>query len=299
MLNRVAAVVVTFNRLDLLKKNIKALKKQVSSTPLDILLIDNASTDGTQDYIMSLKDKQIQYFNTGSNIGGAGGFNYGIRKAADLDYKWVWVMDDDTVPSPHALEALLSVECNLSDNYGFLVSRVLWKDGTQCLMNCPKYKYKKINQDELTRDITPITQASFVSLLMRCSTVRDVGLPIKEFFIWGDDVEYTRRIALIYQKKSFIVKDSVVYHLMSVNKGSSIAMDVGNRISRYRYAYRNEFYLYKKTGINDFFYYLMKCVFNFLKIIIFSKDFKVQRVKVLINAIHEGAHFNPNIERLK
>ena len=89
MTDKLAAVVVTYNRLSLLKKNIEALQKQKLKINMDILIIDNASTDGTGKYIKELKNKKIQYFNTGKNIGGAGGFNYGIRKAVEEKYKWI------------------------------------------------------------------------------------------------------------------------------------------------------------------------------------------------------------------
>ena len=78
---KIAAVVVTFNRKEYLVKNIEALLAQVNA-PMDILIIDNASTDGTEETIRHYMDAgQILYENTGENLGGAGGFNFGIRRA--------------------------------------------------------------------------------------------------------------------------------------------------------------------------------------------------------------------------
>ena len=74
----VAAVVVTYNRKELLKEAIDALLMQ-SVAEADVLVVDNASTDGTKDYIADYIDQgQIIYINTGENLGGAGGFNFGI-----------------------------------------------------------------------------------------------------------------------------------------------------------------------------------------------------------------------------
>ena len=80
-MNKVAAVVVTYNRIELLKECLEALEKQ--NYPCDILVVDNASTDGTEEYISALinKYKNLYYQNTGANIGGAGGFNFGMRWA--------------------------------------------------------------------------------------------------------------------------------------------------------------------------------------------------------------------------
>ena len=78
-MNKVAAVVVTYNRIELLKECLGALEKQ--NYPCDILVVDNASTDETEKYISLIKSKydNLYYKNTGANIGGAGGFNFGMR----------------------------------------------------------------------------------------------------------------------------------------------------------------------------------------------------------------------------
>lgn len=82
-MKEIAAVVVTYNRKELLKKNIEALLKQTYKE-FDIYIIDNASTDGTYEYIKEYIDSnQIHYENTNKNLGGAGGFNFGIKKVVE------------------------------------------------------------------------------------------------------------------------------------------------------------------------------------------------------------------------
>lgn len=298
-MKRIAAIVVTFNRKNLLLQNIAALLKQTEIQQLDILIIDNASKDGTYDAVKGLLSENVLYFNTGENIGGAGGFNFGMKKAMESGYDYFWLMDDDTIPTNDSLERLLDADRSLQGKYGFLCSRVLWKDETPCIMNQQKYKNQKIDQVNLQRELTEITQASFVSLFTTRKIVETVGLPIKEFFIWGDDVEYTRRISIRHKFPAYIVKSSVVHHLMNVNRGSNIAIDVVERIPRYRYAYRNEFYTYRQEGISGLLYYFLKCAYNFLRILIASKDNKVKRISVLIKSINEGCSFSPQIEYFK
>lgn len=95
----VNCVVVTYNRIELLKENITALKQQ--TYPLHkIFIIDNCSTDNTPDYLAQLNDPQIQNIRMTKNIGGAGGFNEGIKQAVLSRCEYVWVMDDDTIPTP-------------------------------------------------------------------------------------------------------------------------------------------------------------------------------------------------------
>ena len=106
----IAAVVVTYNRLALLQQGIDCLlaQKLSSDAALDVLVIDNASTDGTGEALAGrVKAGEIRYFNTGANLGGAGGFNWGMRQAVQDGYDFVWIMDDDCQPHEDALQALL------------------------------------------------------------------------------------------------------------------------------------------------------------------------------------------------
>ena len=105
----VTAIVVTYNRLPLLKQCLAALRAQTVQG-FTVLLVDNASTDGTADYIKTLAMPGLVCRNPGENLGGAGGFAYGIRAAAELGCEAVWIMDDDTLPEPDALAALLAAD---------------------------------------------------------------------------------------------------------------------------------------------------------------------------------------------
>ena len=190
---KIMAIVVTYNRKELLKECINALLNQ-SYKNCDILIVDNASTDGTKEYIENeMKNKRVHYVNTGANIGGAGGFNYGMKEAYKLGCAYMWLMDDDCIVHEDSLEQLLKADSELNGEYGFLASKVLWKDNQVCKMNIPRITLSKKVQD-FNSDMVNICMATFVSLFVKSEVVKLVGLPIKEFFIWSDDLEYTRRI---------------------------------------------------------------------------------------------------------
>lgn len=87
----VTAVVVTYNRLSLLRRCLAALCAQTVQG-FTVLLVDNASTDGTAEYAQSLTMPGLVYRNPGRNLGGAGGFSYGIRAAVELGCEAVWIM---------------------------------------------------------------------------------------------------------------------------------------------------------------------------------------------------------------
>jgi GT2 family glycosyltransferase len=98
------AVVVTYNRRALLEQCLDALRAQ-TRPPDRILVVDNASTDGTAEWVRGQDDVVALLLD--ENVGGAGGFHAGMRLAHAGGADWLWLMDDDTIPRPDALERLL------------------------------------------------------------------------------------------------------------------------------------------------------------------------------------------------
>ena len=291
-MNSVAAVVVTYNRSALLLENITCLLAQ--SVPVDILIIDNNSTDDTREKLEPLiGDKKITYVNTGSNLGGAGGFQYGIRQAVESGYEYVWVMDDDCMPQADALSQLLKADARLAGGYGFLCSKVLWRDGSVCTMNVPRVTLTKPFKEYSGGDI-PVAMASFVSLFLKASVIREVGLPIKEFFIWTDDWEFTRRISK--KHPCFAVCDSVVVHKSKSNIGANIASESAERLDRFFYLYRNDVYLYRREGLKGFLYECVRLTNHFFRILLKAPDNKIKRIKIMLRGTRAGLKFRPQIE---
>ena len=297
-MREVAAIVVTYNRKELLYKNITSLLSQTKDES-DIFIIDNASTDGTYEYIKHFIDnKKVFYINTGKNQGGAGGFTFGIKNAVLAGYEYIWLMDDDTIPLSNALEQLLQADHLLDGSYGFLSSAVMWTDGTACLMNIPQIKQPWYKELELLKDgLLLCKQASFVSLFIKSEVIYTVGLPIKEFFIWADDFEYTQRIAQKYD--CYIVGKSQVIHEMKFNNTSNIALDDITRIDRYKYAYRNEFYIARNNGFRAFLHQILRIAKHFIQVLIYSKKYRLKRGWIIISSSFRGLFFNPEIQFLK
>lgn len=126
----IAVVVVTYNRKVLLKEALEAIANQ-NVKDIKVLVVDNASTDGTKEYIAeALTDSRFSYLNTGANLGGAGGFNFGIKEAVKLGCDYIWIMDDDCIVHKDSLEKLLQFAKEKNDDFGFLSSVVKWTDGS-------------------------------------------------------------------------------------------------------------------------------------------------------------------------
>ena len=294
-MKKVAAVVVTYNRKKLLKSCIENLLNQTFKT--DVIVIDNMSTDGTREMLEDfIATKKIIYHSTGKNIGGAGGFYEGIRLAYMLNYDYFWLMDDDCIPTKESLNNLMKADKKLNGNYGFLCSKVLWTDGNLCKMNIPKASVFEKNSDFKT-SLVPVKMGTFVSFLTKRNVVKKVGLPIKEFFIWGDDLEYSNRISESYP--SYLVNESVVIHKTANNEGSNIATDDFQRINRYKLAYRNESVLFREMGIKGKFYQYARLILHTSRIIFKAPDHKKKRLETLFSGVREGSKFYPKIKKVK
>lgn len=243
----VVAVVVTWNRANLLVRSLSAILGQ--STPPDhVLVVDNASTDRTGEVLAQRFAGRVDVLTLGRNIGGAGGFAAGIVRALEHDPDAVWLMDDDTVPEPNALAELLRTRRQYAGPTPTIVaSRVVWTDGRDHPMNTPRPKPGAGRAERLAADAvgsTPIRSASFVSILCSADVLRERGLPEVDYFLWNDDFEFTTR--LLRGRRGLLCPDSVAIH-HTKSFGSTDA-DPGDR---FFFEVRNKIWMFTRgTGLN-------------------------------------------------
>lgn len=289
------AVVVTYNRKDLLGQCIRCLLTQRGAS-CDVLVIDNASTDGTSTMVKEKFDlPSVRYENTGANLGGAGGFQYGAKRAVQLGYDYVWMMDDDTLPTEAALSELFKADRELKGKWGFLSSVAYWTDGSICRMNIQKRDiFRHVGNSEYSSSFAKIKMCSFVSLLVKADVIRVVGLPIGEYFIWTDDYEFTGRISKEYP--CYMVPGSRVTHAMRTHIRVNFAQDDASRIGRYHYIYRNDVHCYRQYGIAGWCYILLKDIYTIFDVLMHSKKEKVKKIGVICRGFIEGLRFRPTIE---
>lgn len=289
-MNKVVAVITTYNRLGMLQCCIRKLEQQ--SVPCDILVINNAATDGTAEYLQQIKNDRLKYYTLDENVGSSGGFSYGVRKAVEHGYEYVWIMDDDCFPETDALYNFLKADNELNGNYGWLSSKCLWLDGTICEMNLQrKTPYTDIKL--ANKKFIPSQMATFVSLFLRTETVKKYGLPIKEFYIWVDDWEYTRRISR--KLPCYVVTNSSVVHAMKNKTIVNITNDSIERLPRYQYCYRNDVYLYRREGVMGWVWLIAKDMWHSVQILMNKKDV-LEKLKLVWRGMWKGIWFKPEIE---
>jgi len=238
----VAAVVVTFNRLEKLKTVIASIEAQ-THTVETLFVIDNASTDGTAEYLASLETSvHLEVVTMATNSGGAGGFSEGMLRGYASGADHVWIMDDDCYPKPDALASLVTgfdgAVAELGGEVPFACSVVEFTDGTICEMNNPVPTWDWGRLLVKGQQNVLVTACSFVSVLIPRWAIAEYGLPYADYFIWFDDREYTLR--LTRRCPGVQVLDSAVVHDMGDNRGVNFAMVDRKSLWKFSYGVRNE-----------------------------------------------------------
>lgn len=287
----VAAIIVTHDRLTLLKECIDSIRKQTFSD-FQIIVINNGSTDGTREWLSIQSD--VITINQ-DNLGGAGGFFTGIKYAAENQYEYCWLMDDDVECKKNTLEELYKAHHTTND-IGFVCSHVHGIDGNE--MNTPNPDMTAENDSYpetfkfIEKQMVKVANATFVSVLFKSELAYKIGLPYKEYFIWGDDIEYTQRISKI--RPSYITGSSLVIHKRA--KQSSLKFETETdpeRLKNYYYYFRNSNYNQFKTAS-----LLWKLWFTkewFKKIVLFLKQKDYNRTNILWESYKAILTFNPKV----
>ncbi|RKS71137.1 GT2 family glycosyltransferase [Actinomadura pelletieri DSM 43383] len=253
----VTAVVVTYERRELLDEALTALGAQ-TRTPNRVIVVDNASADGTTEMVTA-RFPNVDLLTLPRNIGGAGGFSAGMARALDgdadsdadaseRDADLLWLLDDDTVPEPGALEALLAARKQATTSAdgppALVAGRVVWTDGRDHPMNTPRPKPRPTPvESRIARaaGCVPIRSASFVSVLVDAAVVRECGLPVADYFLWNDDFEFTTR--LLRGRRGLLCPASVAVHKTERFGGADA--DPGER---FFYEVRNKIWLFSRSS---------------------------------------------------
>lgn len=253
---KICAIVVTYNRKELLKECLDTLLLQ--TRPLDsIILIDNASTDGTPQFLKEngyLDNKKIDYVRLKENTGGAGGFYEGVKKGYEKGFDWLWLMDDDVKADDKCLEKLLLfknkkitlVPLRVSNGFNIEESAAVKYNLKNPFLELKEIQvldlYKK--KDDLKKNLE-IQDFSFEGPLINRKLIKKIGFPKKDFFIFCDDTDYSLKIRRETKEKILLVKDALLYRMVLVNNKKKREMGWKDY-----YFLRNVSYIQYKYGEN-------------------------------------------------
>ncbi|NVN03880.1 MULTISPECIES: glycosyltransferase [Asaia] len=299
---KVTAVIVTYNRLSMLKTVIKHTLAQNFSS---VVVVNNASPDGTRGWLAGQTDPRLHILNETINLGGAGGFARGMDYAArQTDCEWIVCFDDDAWPQPGALGQFQSL--SLSSETGGVAAAVYFPDDTVCDMNRPGLSpFRKIGSIiRLIRDrkktfaidlaayekdeLQPVDYASFVGFFVRAGLVRgSLGLPQKDLFVYADDTLYTWKLRSLGWKIKF-APGIRFYH------DCSTTVDFSRNHWKMYYIIRNRIIFYRKISGILFFPFSMLLVFGVFRLYLKNRNIRNVR-RLVLTAMWDG--FLQNTER--
>ena len=233
-----------------------------------ILIINNKSTDGTEEWLNTIKssDPRLHVFHLPKNIGGAGGFEFGFREIRDHhDVDWLVCYDDDAYPCAGTIEAFRVAK--IAPDVGAIAAAVLDAHGNVAEMNRPslnpftsfKFFVKTLLSgragfhlpDEVFFKDTEILidVSSFVGLFLRTDLLKtELGLPRGELFIYADDVLYTLKLRQLGYKNLFLSRLKFVHDCGSVQAGSAHFRHPFQPLWKVYYTYRNNIEVFRQIS---------------------------------------------------
>ena len=265
---RIGVVVVTFNNAEMVHSIIGALVSQ-TRMPDEIVVIDNASSDNTQDIIKGFQS--VRYIRLTENTGSAGGYYEGLKIASENN-DFVLTLDDDCDFKPDTLQNLIN---------GFMEVELLGKVGA----------VRGVGKNHLASFPTRTSLFSWRGALISVKAIKDVGFPIKEYFLYGEDGEYSLRMS----KRGYIffwIPGCVFFN----KRDNKISSDFSGRKTeffkdpfRFYYAFRNEINGYLK---HREWFALFKTIFHGIKFILLSviiiKTKRTVYIKAVIDGVWDG-----------
>ncbi|MDM8557523.1 glycosyltransferase family 2 protein [Candidatus Parabeggiatoa sp. HSG14] len=254
-------IIVTWNKKQYILELLASLAKlDYPSYAYEILVIDNASTDGTKDAIAKAYPNVILLYNE-ENIGGTGGFNTGLKWAfaqPPARYQYLWLLDNDVLVHRRALAELVSLLETKPDvavagstmmqlDYPWRINEMgsfvnlqtghlIWHRHLEVIPSWQGYSVQTLLTEEeadLTKHLVhcqssmDVDYVAAASLLIRTDVAKEAGL-WRDYFIHFDDVEWCLRIAKMGYRVTVSAK-SLIWHLSAIAKVPTWILYYDNR----------------------------------------------------------------------
>lgn len=293
---RFAVIIVTYNRLELLKECLECIRKQ-EFKPNDVVIINNHSTDGTEEYLNSVsevKDKKWILKTEPQNIGGSGGYYDGMKIAVETDSNWFLLIDDDAMIAPDYLkliaESIVRHPKNLAFSGTVVTDNKIMTEHRRRFNRCEFV----VDEKEYLNEEFEYDLSSFCGAIVNRKVIETIGFPERDFFIWYDDTEYSLRVMSV--SKFVNVNSAILNHKTRIESLSAERPKTKMNWKNY-YGYRNIIYSYLKhrmfySGIRyHLFRWLKAAIIDYLNPNI-DKDISQYNLKLVLTAIKDGLRGN-------
>jgi rhamnopyranosyl-N-acetylglucosaminyl-diphospho-decaprenol beta-1,3/1,4-galactofuranosyltransferase len=284
----VCAVVVTYNRKELLRKCLDSLLRQTHALDC-ILVVDNASTDGTREFV-DAGYPSLQRLNLKVNSGGAGGFKAGMQWAYCRGYQWIWVMDDDIEATPECLETMLQwqhvgdvIQVRKQLPWGPLVWEAIWD-----VSSASAITYRKDVAFANGKKWTAVQYCNFEGALIRRLVIERAGLPDERYFIAGDDTAYGF-VASLYTSVIYVDYVGILKKALTagVARGRmSYYLTIRNRFITYEHLVKNGVPLSRRMFLFRTFLYGFANLAEAAR----AGGNRMQNLRAVIDGLRDGLH---------
>ncbi len=295
-----SVVIVTYNRLELLKECLSRCLLQ--SVPFrEIIVVDNASTDGTDAYLdgLSKTEARLTVCHMDENSGGAGGFHKGLfiaKRSADF----ILLIDDDAIIEP---DFIAQIESCISDDV-LAYSGTIFGNGKisrthRCVLSNHTFLFKKsVKPAAYEKSTFDYDLSSFCGLLISSRLIERIGLPLREYYIWYDDTEYSMRI-----RKHSVIRN---VNAAKLDHRKESAKDSHALSWKSYYGYRNFWDIGMKYSSHPLLFNVSRIIFHIIMILvnlllslsIKSRSYRLAVVRLHRDVLHSRRHrrlgFNPD-----
>lgn len=275
MINTIfTVVIVTYNRISELKKTL-GLYEEMIYCPEKLIIVNNASSDETESYLENWKMKESYFkkevITTIENLGGAGGFSLGITSALNTDCDFIFLADDDAYPDRDVFLKLDEFyrNCDVKNEIVGMCTKNINSGNIDCMhrrrvrKNWIVFKEENIDRNEYLKSDFEVDEFSFVGAAIKRDIVKEIGVPLKKYFIYFDDSEYSLRL----RKKGRIicVTDAIMNHNTKPSK----------KRWGYYYAVRNRLDMVKRHGSKmNYKYYVLLSYMKYCSLLAFFVKWK-------------------------
>ena len=255
---RFAVVIVTYNRIEKLKHSLKCFDEQ-KTKPEYVIVVDNASTDGTREFLNEWKDGSDEYekilITNEKNMGGSGGFYVGLEYARKLDVDWIYVSDDDAFVEENVIyEAKKYIESNENGNDISAICATVINNGEidrthrrMIVKKKLKLKFVDTERSQYDKNEFDIDLFSYVGTILNKSKLEQVGITEKDFFIWFDDTEHAIRLNKV--GRIICIPSIRVHHDIETEEANTLNWKgyygIRNSLYTYKYHFPKRFYRYE------------------------------------------------------